>query len=266
MAPLPVTTRLHPPHALLCCALALVVALPAATARADTSIPIKLIYTEGDYAGTTTIWSEDGKRMLGFIAYRQHRTGDILHIERVAHFRDGSRDEDAVDAQVGAQLRAIGGHSVIRDTRGKPMVDLRIDVAQRHLSGFYVDKGKRETVDEQVDITAATYWGPLYQLVVKNFAANAVDGKVVVQSVVTTPKPRLLDMEFSRDGDARVTHPGGSLQAHRITLLPTVNFLVDPILQRLVPKTEFLVAEGDPPLLAQFTGPRNFAGQIIRLQ
>jgi hypothetical protein len=73
-------------------------------------------------------------------------------------------------------------------------------------------------------------------------------------------------MEFTRDGDARVQRPGGTLTAYRITLLPTVNFLIDPILQRLVPKTEFLMVDGDPPMLARYTGPRNYAGQIIRLQ
>jgi hypothetical protein len=45
-----------------------------------------------------------------------------------------------------------------------------------------------------------------------------------------------------------------------------VNFLVDPILHRLVPKTEFLIAPGEPPLMARFTGPRNYAGQMMRLE
>ena len=106
----------------------------------------------------------------------------------------------------------------------------------------------------------------MFNLVLKNFAANAADGKVVVQSVVTTPKPRIIDMEFQRDGNATVQRTGGSIKADRITLLPTVNFLIDPILQRLVPKTEFLVAPGEPPSLARFDGPRNYAGQMIRLE
>ncbi|HSP99511.1 MAG TPA: hypothetical protein VL049_19995 [Candidatus Dormibacteraeota bacterium] len=241
-------------------------ALAAPPARADTTEPIKLTYLEGDYAGTTTVWSEDGKRILGYIAYRQYRQGDRLRIERTAYFRDGSSDEDTAEAQVGDRLRAIGGRSVIRDTRGKAVVDLRIDVAARRVSGFYVDAGKRETVDEEVDIGPGTYWGPLYQLVVKNFAANAADGKVVVQSVVPTPKPRVIDMQFARDGGGTVKRPGGSTRADRITLLPTVNFLIDPILQRLVPKTEFLIVPGEPPLLARFTGPRNYAGQMMRLE
>lgn len=239
------------------------IAHPAGGATTD---PIKLTYLEGDYAGSTTIWSEDGKRILGFITYRQHRHGNRLHIERVARFRDGSSDEDTADVEVGERLRALGGRSIIRDTHGKTTVDLRIDVAARHVTGSYLDDGKREVVDEEVDIGPGTYWGPMYQLVIKNFAANAADGKVVVQSILPTPKPRIIDMEFARDGGATVSRPGGAVNADRITLLPTVNFLIDPILQRLVPKTEFLVAPGEPPALARFTGPRNYAGQMMRLE
>lgn len=247
--------------------LALVAAtLVASAAYASPTEPIKLTYLEGDYAGATTIWSEDGKRILGFVAYRQHRQGERLHIERVAHFRDGSSDEDVVDVQVGDRLRAIGGRSIIRDTRGKPTVDLRIDVAKKRLSGFYIDDGRRQEIDDEVDIGPGTYWGPLYMLVVKNFAANAADGKVVLQSIVPTPKPRVIDMEFAHEGSATVRRVGGSIKGDRITLLPVVNVLIDPILQRLVSKTEFLVSPGEPPSLARFSGPRNYAGQLMRLE
>lgn len=89
---------------------------------------------------------------------------------------------------------------------------------------------------------------------------------MVVQSIVPTPKPRVIDMEFAREGSATVRRVGGSIKADRITLLPVVNVLIDPILQRLVSKTEFLVSPGEPPSLARFSGPRNYAGQLMRLE
>jgi len=250
--------------------LALVVPLAlcslAIRAAASQTPPIALTYIEGDLAGATTIWSPDGKRIIGYIDYRQHRQGERMHITRIAHFADGSSDEDQVDVKVGASLESIGGHSIIRDTRGKPMVDLKVDVAGKHVSGFYLDKGKREAVDEDVDIGPGTYWGPLFNLVLKNFEANAKDGKVVFQSILPTPKPRVIDMEITREGKATVRRPGGTIDTTTYTLLPTVNFLIDPILQRLVPKTEFFVDSGTPPGLARFDGPRNYAGQLMRLQ
>jgi hypothetical protein len=223
--------------------------------------PIKLAYMEGDAAGTTTIWSEDGKRVTGMIEYRQQRHGSRLHITRKALFRDGSSDEDEADVRVGDHLESIGGRSIIRDTRGRATVDLKIDVAGRHLTGFYFDEGKRVAIDEAPDIGPGTYWGPLFNLVLKNFDANAVDDKMVFQTVAPTPKPRIIDMELARTGPATLTRIGGSASVTRFTLLPTINFLIDPILQRVVPKTEFFLEAGKPPMMVRFAGPRNYAGQ-----
>jgi hypothetical protein len=229
--------------------------------------PIALTYVEGDLGGTTTIWSEDGKRVLGAIEYRQLRKKDHLHIERIARFRDGSSDEDEAEVRVGERLESISGRSIIRDTHGKATVDIKIDVAGKHLSGFYVDDGKRVEVDEEADIGPGTYWGPLFNLALKNFAANAKGDTLVFQTVAPTPKPRVIDMELTRVGPATVARiAGGKVATTRFTLLPTVNFLIDPILQRFVPKTEFFMDAGKPPTMVRFAGPRNYAGQPMRLE
>lgn len=238
----------------------------AAPALADPTTPIALRWVEGDYAGVTSIRSADGKKVIGSMVYHQYRDGDRLHISRVARFADGSRDEDEAVVRVGARLESVSGRSRIRDKRGTVIVDLRIDVAARRLRGFYVEDGEKHAVDEEADIGPQTYWGPLYMLVLKNFAANAEGDTLVVQSILPTPKPRVIDMEFSRDGGGRVPRAGLTIDAERYTLLPTVNFLVDPILQKLVPKTVFLVEPGKPPSLARFEGPRNYQGQMIRVE
>ncbi|MEO8230368.1 MAG: hypothetical protein ABI628_11495, partial [Chloroflexota bacterium] len=141
-----------------------------------------------------------------------------------------------------------------------------IDVAGKRLTGFYLDDGKRETVDEEADIGPGTYWGPLFNLALKNFDANADGDSLVFQTVAPTPKPRVIDMELKRVGRASITRQGAKVAATRFTLLPTVNFLIDPILRRFVPQTEFFVDAGKPPMLVRFAGPRNYAGQLMRLE
>jgi hypothetical protein len=242
--------------------------LAAGTARAASPTPpLKLAYVEGDLAGTTTIWSEDGKRVLGIIEYRQHLTKDRMHITRLARFRDGSSDEDEADVRVGDRLESIGGRSILRDKRGNPTVDLKVDVPGKRVTGFYLDDGKRVAVDEEADVGPGTYWGPLINLALKNFDANAEGDTLVFQSVAVTPKPRVIDFEVKRVGAATVTRiAGGKVATTRYTLLPTVNFLIDPILQRFVPKTEFFMDAAKPPMMVKFAGPRNYAGQQMRLE
>jgi hypothetical protein len=48
-------------------------------------------------------------------------------------------------------------------------------------------------------------------------------------------------------------------------VLATVATLA-PIIRMFAPETTFLVQAGAPPSLARFDGPRNFAGQKIRIE
>ena len=74
--------------------------------------------------------------------------------------------------RVGDRLEPIGGRSTIRDTRGKPTVDLAIDVAEAR-EGLHLDVGKCVAVDDEADVDL-THWGPLIKPASQNFEANAV--------------------------------------------------------------------------------------------
>jgi hypothetical protein len=239
---------------------------PLAAAARDDGDPIRLQWIEGDLAGMTSIFAEDGKKTIGFIEYHQRRRGDVLEMVRVAHFDDGSSDEDQVEARVGKTLETLKGRTIIRDTRGKETVDLKIDVAGGRVTASWGLGKDRETSDEKVDLPPGTYFGPLINVVLKNFDRNATDGRLVFRTVVPTPKPRVLGMELRRGEGTTIRRIGGSLEVVRFTLTPTIHWLVDPLVRRFVPDTEMFVHPGAPPALARFQGPRNHAGQKIRIE
>jgi len=242
------------------------VGTPLAVSARDSGAPIELTWIEGDVAGMTSIFSADGKTLIGFVEYHQHRRGDVLEAVRVAHFKDGSSDEDRVEARVGKTLETLRGRTIIRNTRGKTTVDMKIDVVGGRVSGSAGLGKERQTYDDEVDLPAGTYWGPLVFVVVKNFDPNATDGRLVFRTVVPTPKPRVIDMELRRGDGTVVRRLGGSLRVDRFILRPTINWLVDPIVRMFAPETQFLVQPGTPPSLARFQGPRNYAGQKIRIE
>jgi hypothetical protein len=237
---------------------------PRTSAAREAGAGIELAWTEGDVAGQTAIAGEGGKT-IGVVLYHQHRRGDVLDCTRISRFADGSSDEDSAVARVGHTLVALRGRSIIRDRKGRPIVDLAIDVAGGRIKGFY-DDGTRHDVDEEVTLEPDTYWGPLIFMVVKNFEANADGDRVVFNTVAPTPKPRVLKMELVRTGRQRLERMGDTVAVERFALRPTFGWLVDPIVHRLVPTTEFLVEPGAPPSLARYAGPRNYAGQEIVLQ
>ncbi len=236
----------------------------AAEARAPGDA-IRLVWREGDVAGHTAILAPGDAATIGIVEYHQRIDGDVLEATRVSRFADGSADEDVATARIDGVLEAIGGRSIVRAPDGRAVVDVRIDVPRGRLTGFFEDAGGRHDVDETVALPPGTYWGPLVFLVVKNFAANAADGRVRFRTVVPTPRPRVLTMELVRQGARRLTRMGTAVDVEEYRLRPTLGWLVDPIVQRLVPTTTFLVEPTRPPSLAEYAGPRNYTGQEIRL-
>jgi hypothetical protein len=75
-----------------------------------------------------------------------------------------------------------------------------------------------------------------------------------------------IHLELLRQGTAEFERPGGRIDVVRYTLRPTIHWLIDPIVQRLAPQTEFLVEPGGPPALASVVGPRNFGGEEVRIE
>jgi len=232
----------------------------------DAGEPIQMMWIEGDVAGLSTIRGPDGKAVIGSVNYHQHREGQLLHAVRIARFRDGSSDEDRVDARVGTTLQTLRGRSIIRNTAGVATVDINIDVEHGHITGFSGLGDERKEYDEHVELTPGTYWGPLIFMVIKNFERNATDGRLVFRAVVATPKPRVLDMEVLKKGKTAVQRVGEKINGVRFLLRPTVNPIIDPLIHAIAPETTFIIAPGSPPAMARFEGPRNYERQMIRIE
>ncbi len=228
--------------------------------------PVRLVWNEGDVAGTSTIYDPEGRREIGFIDYRQRRQGDRLTSVRVARFRDGSSDEDSAEARVDGVLEAISGRSIIRNARGEVVVDITIDVAGGRILAAWGTGSERRTMDERVELPKGTYWGPLIFIVLKNFDANATDDRVVFRTVAPTPRPMVLDMALTRGAPATLERVGARLEARRFALRPTIHWSLDPIVRLIAPEATFWMMPGEPPSLARFRGPRNYARQGIMIE
>jgi hypothetical protein len=238
----------------------------AQVAASSPPSPVRLAWDEGDVAGFSTVFPQEGSAPIGFIEYHQTRRGDLLECARVARFTDGSSDEDTARARVGTTLEAIGGRSIVRDVHGAMVVDLAIDVAGGSLRGSYEDGGRRHEVDERVELSPATYWGPLIFLVVKSFDANADGDRLLFRTVAPTPRPRVIDMVLVRTGTDHLAGARAGVQATRFELRPDVPWPIGTVVRWIVPDTVFFVVPGAPPALARFAGPRNYALEPIRIE
>jgi hypothetical protein len=247
-------------------AVVLVIALASPAPARAPGDPVRLVWDEGDLAGLSTIYGRDGAGPIGFVEYRQTRREDVLSSVRVARFRDGSSDEDAVTARVGECLEALSGRSVIRDTRGEVVVDISVDVPAGRIEGAWRRGAEWRRVERRVELPAGTYWGPLIFIVLKNFDANEEGGRLVFRTVAATPRPRVLDMEIRREGPAPIERTGVHLEAVRFDLAPTIPWVPDLLVRLVAPDARFYMLDQDPPALARFAGPRNYGRQEIRIE
>jgi hypothetical protein len=102
--------------------------------------------------------------------------------------------------------------------------------------------------------------------VLKNFDANATDGRLVFRTVAPTPKPMVLDMAITDGSKSELDRLGTHLEARRFALSPTFHWAVDPIVRMIAPRATFWMLPGAPPALARYAGPRNYARQEIVIQ
>src|SRR5207247_2301479 len=152
--------------------------LPAAAAARSAGDPIRLVWDEGDVAGTSTIYGPAGGEPGG------------------------------------------------------------------HIAGSWGRGARRRTLDERVALPKGTYWGPLIFIVLKNFDANAEDGRLVFRTVAPTPRPRALDLELARGPSTVLERTGARLATRRFELGPTVHWTVDPLLRLVLPRPPFRMLPG----------------------
>ena len=241
--------------------------LTAGAARAATpGEPIRLTFSEGDVSGVTDISDPETGRSLGLVEYSQRRREDVLSVLRVARFHDGSSDEDFAEARVGGALEAIRGRSVIRDADGTTVAEVHIDVTGGRIHGSWGRGDDRTQIDEPIALPPRTYWGPLIFIVLKDFAANAEEGRVAFRTVALTPRPRVFDLEIVRGDETNLERAGIRVAVVRYSLAPTVHWLLDPVIHRFLPDSSFWMRAGELPSLVRFEGPRNYARQLVRIQ
>jgi hypothetical protein len=246
--------------------LAVLTAPGPATAR-EPGDPIRLTWTEGDVAGMSTIYGPEGDAAIGFVDYHQTVRGDVLSSVRIARFQDGSSDEDWAEARLGGdRLVALGGRSIVRDRDGEPLADVQIDVAAGRIVARWGRDGERRESDQRLALPPGTYWGPLIFLVLKNFEANAEDGRLLFRTVAPTPRPYMLDMEIERADRVALARAGTQLATVRFDLRPRIHWTIDPLIRLAIAPASFFILPGDPPGLVRFTGPRNYQRQAITIQ
>jgi hypothetical protein len=239
------------------------VALAVSPAGAE---PIAVRQPEGLTHGFVTVRDMDGKR-IGDGEVTQSLVGKHLYLHVNIRFIDGSRHEDKVTFDTSGTLRLVKEVLVQKGPSFATQVETTVDPVKGTVRVAYTDeKGKSDTIEEQMDIPADVGNG-LLLAAVKHADPSGVES--AISWVAATPTPRLVKLIISALGKEPVTH--GTIKAETIhyvvkTRIGGLAGLVAPLIGKQPPDIHVWMLAGGAPGFLKFQGPLQNEGPIWTIE
>ena len=224
-------------------AIAAIAACVCVTALA--AAPVQVRHTEGLVHGFLSLSTLDGA-VIADGDLSQSAAGDRVTSRLVYRFRDGSvHDEQAVYSQRG-QFRLISAHLVQKGPSFPHPIDMTInqngDVTVR-----YTDDGKPKTATERMKLPPDVSNGMMLVLM-KNLGAATTAHEL--SYVVATPKPQLVKLVVTREGELAFSTGGASrTAAHYVVKVDIggIKGLIAPLVGKKPPDAHVWILGGDVP-------------------
>jgi hypothetical protein len=218
-------------------------------------------YEEGTTHGFLVMRSADGKPVADGEEL-QHTEGDRVVQRVIFHFRDGSSyDETSVFTQHG-QFRLLSDHLKQQGPSFKTPLESSIDTSKGQVEVRYKDDGGQEkSVTEKMDIPSDVANGML-PVLVKNIQPGIPR---TVSLIVTTPKPRIVKVVISVQGQDQVAIGNSSRKATKYDLKIVIGGItgaIAKIIGKQPPDTYMWILPGEVPAWLKAEGPLYEGGPI----
>jgi hypothetical protein len=228
--------------------------------------PVTVRHSEGVVHGFLVLRELDGT-ILANGDLLQTSKGDRVTSRVVFHFKDGSlHDETAVFSQRG-HFRLLSNHLVQRGAAFPRQLDMKIDGSSRTVTIAYTEEdGDKKVVSEQMDLQPDLANGIMTTLV-KNLNARAPE--TTASMVAATPKPRLVKLAISPEGEDSFTIAGSPRRATRYLVkveLGGLTGLVAPLIGKQPPDAHVWIHHGDVPAFVKSEAPLYAGGPIWRIE
>ena len=219
--------------------------------RAD-AVPVRL--TEGLLHGFLVLRALNGESLatgdLTQVTHGGRVTSDLLF-----RFKDGSiHEETAVFSQRGT-FQLLTYHLVQKGATFKRPTDMTLNASTGQVTVHYVDDGKEKTVTDQMKLPVDLANG-IVTMLMKHIDRKAA--KTMLSMVVSTPKPRLVKLAISPEGDDSFSIGGSVLKATRYVVkieIGGIRGVVAPIIGKQPPDTRVWMLGGKAPAFLKSEGP-----------
>ncbi len=246
--------------------LALVCIAAMAICGRQAAAQVAVTHAEGIVHGFLIVRSVDGEAVAdGDLSQIAH--GDHVTVHMILHFRDGSlQDETTVYSQRG-RFVLLSDHLIQRGPAFKHPMEVTVERASGKVTVNYTDDdGKVKTVTQKMQLPLDLANG-----MVPTFLQQVLPsvGKFTAAMVVATPKPRLVKLEISPEGEDSFSVGATSHKAERYDVHIDIGGaagVVAPLVGKQPPDTHVWIFQGDAPIFVKSEGPTFEGGPIWQIE
>ena len=237
--------------------------LPAAVLSQS---PVAVLHTEGLVHGFLVLRTlEDNALADGEVT--QVARGDRVTSHLVFRFKDGSVHEETVVFSQRNSFRVISDHLLQKGPAFKRPMDVSIEGLTGQITVRYTDDdGKEKTESERLKLPPDIANGMTLTLL-KNIRPNVP--QTTVSMVAATPKPRLVKLLISPEGEDSFSVGGSSHKATRYVIkveIGGIAGLAAPLVGKQPQDTHVWILGGDAPVFVKLEGPLYQGGPTWRIE
>jgi hypothetical protein len=221
-------------------------------------------HTQGFLHGFLVLKNTDDK-ILASGEIKQDLAGARVRTVMTLHFRDGSVYEETAVYSQKQTFRLISYKQVEKGPSFKSPQTMWFDTTTGKLGMNYIDKGKEVTNQTDISLPSDTANG-IVPLLLANIDPRS---DTTLSMVVAGPKPRIVKLKISADGEDSFSVAGIAAKATRYLIkvdLGPVTGTLAKVAGKQPPPTRMWVASGNAPVFLRSEGPLYEDGPIWRIE
>jgi hypothetical protein len=243
------------------CAMLGVALLAPSTSRAE---PVPVAHSEGLAHGFLVLRSMEGTT-LGDGDLIQTSNGHRVTTRLVIRFKDGSTREETTVYTQRREFRLVSNHVVQKGPAFKMPMESSIDAASGQVKVRYIEDGKEKVIEEHLELPADLANG-MTLVLLKNISR---EGPTTVSMLAITPKPRVVNLEFTRANEERFSTAGSERTAMHYVLkvhVPGVTGAIASVLGKTPPDSHIWIVGGEAPAFVKSESALFVGGPTWRIE
>jgi hypothetical protein len=227
---------------------------------------INMHYQEGLLHGFLTMRTEDGTAIaVGDVT--QIARGDSVTSDLIFHFKDGSLYQETTVFSQRGKFQLLKYHLVQKGPAFNHPTEIWLNGPTGQFTARYEeDSGKEKNITERIQVPTDVSNGMLTTLL-KNVQPN-VEG-ITLSMVVATPKPRVIKLAITYQGEDPVLIAGSPRKARHYLVkveLGGVAGVVAPLVKKQPPDSHVWILSGEFPVFVRSVGALYEGGPIWTIE